>query len=105
MGKALPEEARAMAGPLIGMLGQMGGAMFGSQVGPALGGLAGEVLTASPIGLPLGPARRAAPVPPTLPKFPDGLALPSDAVTPSIHPHEAPHTRLFRKNKRSVRRP
>ena len=33
MGKAMPEEARAMAGPLIGMIGKAGGAMFGSQVG------------------------------------------------------------------------
>ena len=37
-----------------------GGAMFGSQVGQALGGLAGEVLTASDIGLPLGPEGKAA---------------------------------------------
>src|SRR5680860_693665 len=56
MGNALPEEARSMAGPLLGMLGKAGGAMFGSQVGQALGGLAAEVLTASDIGLPLGPA-------------------------------------------------
>ena len=52
-----------MAGPLIGMIGKAGGAMFGSQVGAALGGLAGEVLTASDIGLPLGPAGKAALVP------------------------------------------
>ena len=58
MGNAMPEEAKAMAGPLIGMLGKAGGAMFGSQVGAALGGLAGEVLTASDIGLPLGPEAR-----------------------------------------------
>ncbi|MGZ4760664.1 MAG: zinc-dependent metalloprotease, partial [Acidimicrobiales bacterium] len=50
MGEALPAEARAMAGPLLGILGQAGGAMFGSQVGQALGGLAGEVLSASDIG-------------------------------------------------------
>ncbi|MGH3362015.1 MAG: zinc-dependent metalloprotease, partial [Nocardioides sp.] len=60
MGNALPEEAKSMAGPLLGMLGQAGGAMFGTQVGQALGGLAGEVLTASDIGLPLGPAGKAA---------------------------------------------
>ena len=45
------------------MLGQVGGAMFGTQVGQALGGLAGEVLTASDIGLPLGPAGKAALLP------------------------------------------
>ena len=53
-----------MAGPLIGMLGKAGGAMFGSQVGAALGGLAGEVLTASDIGLPLGPGRQGRAGPP-----------------------------------------
>src|SRR5690606_7513151 len=31
MGQALPEEAKAMAGPLVGMLNQLGGAVFGSQ--------------------------------------------------------------------------
>jgi len=50
MGNALPEEAKAMAGPLMGILNQAGGAMFGTQVGQALGGLASEVLTASDIG-------------------------------------------------------
>ena len=52
-----------MAGPLIGILNQAGGAMFGTQVGQALGGLADEVLTASDIGLPLGPAGKAALLP------------------------------------------
>jgi hypothetical protein len=60
MGTALPEEARAMAGPFIAILGQAGGAMFGTQVGQALAGLAGEVLSASDIGLPLAPVGRAA---------------------------------------------
>ncbi|MGH3444824.1 MAG: zinc-dependent metalloprotease, partial [Nocardioidaceae bacterium] len=54
MGKALPAEAQAMAGPLLGILNQAGGAMFGTQVGQAIGGLATEVLTASDVGLPLG---------------------------------------------------
>ena len=63
MGTALPEEAKAMAGPLMGILNQAGGAMFGTQVGQALGGLAGEMLTASDIGLPLGPEGKAALLP------------------------------------------
>src|SRR5919205_2042560 len=36
---ALPQEAMAMAGPLAGMMGQMGGLMFGAQVGQAFGRL------------------------------------------------------------------
>ena len=36
---ALPEEAKAMAGPLLAMMSQMGGMAFGSQLGQALGKL------------------------------------------------------------------
>ena len=45
-----------MTGPIVGMLGKAVGAMLASQVGPGLGALAGEVLSASDVGLP---ARRA----------------------------------------------
>ena len=34
---ALPEEAKAMAGPLMAMMSQMGGMAFGSAVGPGAG--------------------------------------------------------------------
>ena len=95
MGKAMPEEARAMAGPLIGMLGKAGGAMFGSQVGSALGGLAGEVLTASDIGLPLGPAGKAALLPTTSPAFAEGLDVSDDDVLLYLALREAAHQRLF----------
>ena len=46
-----------MAGPLLGMMRQMGGAMFGAQAGQALGALAGEVVGSTDVGLPLGPGR------------------------------------------------
>src|SRR3954447_13339921 len=95
MGKAMPEEARAMAGPLIGMIGKAGGAMFGSQVGAALGGLAGEVLTASDIGLPLGPAGTAALVPHNIKEFADGLDVTEDDVLLYLSLREAAHQRLF----------
>ena len=80
MGKAMPEEAKAMAGPRIGRLGKAGGAMFGSQVGAALGGLAGEVLTASDVGLPLGPAGKAALVPHNIKAFAEGLDVTEDDI-------------------------
>ncbi len=45
MGDVLPEEMQAMAGPLIGMMRSMGGAMFGQQIGRGRGlTLAGEVV-------------------------------------------------------------
>ncbi len=95
MGKAMPEEAKAMAGPLMGMIGKAGGAMFGSQVGSALGGLAGEVLTASDIGLPLGPAGKAALVPHNIAEFADGLDVESGDVLLYLALREAAHQRLF----------
>ncbi|HET7358247.1 MAG TPA: zinc-dependent metalloprotease [Nocardioidaceae bacterium] len=95
MGNALPEEAKAMAGPLIGMLGKAGGAMFGSQVGQAVGGLAREVLTASDIGLPLGPEGKAALLPANVHAFADGLDIDEDDVRLYLALREAAHQRLF----------
>jgi putative hydrolase len=96
MGNAMPEEARAMAGPLLGMLGKAGGAMFGSQVGQALGTLAGEVLTASDIGLPLGPEGKAALVVHNVAAFAEGLDVSDDDVLLYLALREAAHQRLFR---------
>jgi putative hydrolase len=95
MGNALPEEAKAMAGPLMAMLGQAGGAMFGTQVGQALGGLAGEVLTASDIGLPLGPSGKAAILPANVQQFSDGLDVSDEDVLLYLALREAAHQRLF----------
>ena len=95
IGDALPEEARTMAGPLLGMLGKAGGAMFGSQVGQALGGLAGEVLTATDIGLPLGPAGTAALVPANVRAYAEGLDVSEDDVVLYLALREAAHHRLF----------
>jgi putative hydrolase len=95
MGDALPEEAKQMAGPLIGMLGKMGGAMFGQQVGTALGGLAAEVLTACDIGLPLGPRGQAAVLPANVTEFADGLDVTEDDVLLYLALREAAHQRLF----------
>src|SRR3954449_4479055 len=36
MTSALPQEAASMMGPIAGMMGRMGGMMFGAQVGQAL---------------------------------------------------------------------
>jgi putative hydrolase len=95
MSAAIPDEARAMAGPLIGMISQAGGAMFGSQVGQALGGLSADVLTASDIGLPLGPAGKAALVMHNVAAFAEGLDVPEDDVVLYLALREAAHQRLF----------
>src|SRR5947209_10990775 len=74
-GQALPEEMRAAALPLMGVMQQVGGLMFGSQVGSALGALATEVVSATDIGLPLGPAGVGALLPENVAAFGAGLGL------------------------------
>ncbi|WP_437047358.1 zinc-dependent metalloprotease [Streptomyces sp. enrichment culture] len=95
MGEVLPEEMQAMAGPLIGMMRSMGGAMFGTQIGQAVGVLAGEVVGSSDIGLPLGPAGKAALLPANIEAFGKDLGVPRDEVRLYLALREAAHQRLF----------
>ena len=77
------------------MLGKAVGAMLASQVGSGLGALAGEVLTASDIGLPLGAPGRAALVPANVAQFAAGLDVPESDVLLYLALREAAHQRLF----------
>lgn len=95
MGKALPAEAQEQAGPLMGVMGSLGGLMFGAQVGQALGSLAGEVLTSTDIGLPLGPAGVAVLLPENVAAFGTGLERPESEVRLYVALREAAHHRLF----------
>ncbi len=95
MGDVLPEEMQAMAGPLIGMMRSMGGAMFGTQIGQAVGVLAGEVVGSSDIGLPLGPAGKAALLPLNIENFGKDLGVPQEEVRLYLALREAAHQRLF----------
>lgn len=96
MSQMVPEEAAAEAGPLLGMVGQVGGLMFGAQVGQALAKLASEVLTSTDVGLPLGPAGVAALLPDNVAAFGQGLELPADEVRLFLALREAAHHRLFK---------
>ena len=95
MGDVLPEEMQAMAGPLLGMMRQMGGAMFGTQIGQALGVLAGEVVGSSDVGLPLGPSGKAALLPRNVEALGEGLDVPPEEVRLYLALREAAHQRLF----------
>ncbi|OEV30811.1 hydrolase [Streptomyces nanshensis] len=95
MGDVLPEEMQAMAGPLLGMMRSMGGAMFGTQIGQALGVLAGEVVGSSDIGLPLGPDGKAALLPTNMSALGEGLGVPQEEVRLYLALREAAHQRLF----------
>ncbi|MFC1417366.1 zinc-dependent metalloprotease [Streptacidiphilus cavernicola] len=95
MGGVVPEEMQAMAGPLLGVMRSMGGAMFGTQIGQALGALAAEVVGSTDVGLPLGPAGKAALLPQNIDAFGEGLSVPADEVRLYLALREAAHQRLF----------
>jgi putative hydrolase len=95
MGGVVPEEMQAMAGPLLGVMRSMGGAMFGSQIGQALGALAAEVVGSTDIGLPLGPAGKAALLPQNIEALGEGLSVPASEVRLYLALREAAHQRLF----------
>ena len=95
LGSALPDDAKAQAGPILGILGRAIGALLANQVGSGLGTLAGEVLSVSDIGVPLAPAGRAALVPANVAAFAEGLDVPADDVLLYLALREAAHQRLF----------
>jgi putative hydrolase len=95
MAGALPEEMQAMAGPLMGIMGQVGGLIFGGQVGQALGTLATEVVASTDIGVPLGPEGVGALLPESIRDLGSGLDVPIDQVRLFVALREAAHHRLF----------
>ncbi len=82
-------------GPLRGVMDQVGGFVFGAQVGQALGALAQEVLSSTEIGLPLSTPGKPALVPANLAAFSAGLEVPADEVRLYVALRELAHQRLF----------
>src|SRR6478609_6634631 len=98
MSNAMPAEqlqALGTGNPLAGIMSQVGGLMFGAQVGQGLGGLAQEVVSATDIGIPLGPSGVAALVPENVAAFGAGLERPADEVRLYLALREGAHQRLF----------
>ncbi len=95
MVQGLPEEARTMVGPMMGMFAQMGGLAFGSQLGQALGQLSKEVLTSTDIGIPLGPEGTVALMPAAIESFGEGLEQPAQEVLVFLAARESAHQRLY----------
>ena len=84
-----------MTGPLQQMMRSVGGAMFGSQIGQAIGTLALEVVGSTDVGLPLAPAGKEALLPANVAAFGDGLEVDDDQVRLYLALREAAHQRLF----------
>jgi putative hydrolase len=95
MGDLVPEEMREQLGPMASMVATLGGALFGGQLGQAMGSLAAEVLSAGDIGLPLGPAGTAALVPANITAYGEGLSQDPSEVRIYVALREAAHQRLF----------
>jgi putative hydrolase len=104
LGEDMPEEMRAMLGGLGGlnalpglgpMLRQLGGAMIGGQTGAAVGELAGEMVSSTDVGLPLGPEGTAALLPSGVSAFGAGLSVDIGEVRLFLALREAAHQRLF----------
>ncbi|WP_420157897.1 zinc-dependent metalloprotease [Nocardiopsis sp. CNT-189] len=95
MGQNMPEEMQSMAGPLMGMMQQMGGMLVGQQAGQAIGELAGEVIGSTDVGLPLAGEGRAALLPHGVEKFGEGLQIPEEEVRLYLAAREAALHRLY----------
>ena len=95
MNDLVPPEAQGTLGPMQTMMRALGGALFGGQLGQALGSLASEVLSAGDIGLPLGPVGTAALVPANIAEYGEGLEIAADQVRLYVALREAAHQRLF----------
>lgn len=98
----MPPEMAAMlggadlSGAMKGVMAQVGGVVFGMQVGQALGALAAEVLGATDVGLPLSEPGRAVLLPSGVAAFGEGLEIPLDEVRLYLALRESAHQRLFK---------
>ena len=77
------------------MMRQLGGAVFGMQVGHAVGTLSREVFGSTDIGLPLLDGPGTALLPRNIAQFAEGLDTPADEVRLFLALREAAHARLF----------
>lgn len=92
---ALPAELAGTGGPLGDVMNQVGGLMFGMQVGQALGTLSAEVLSSTDVGLPIGPTGVGALLPENIASFGADLGVPAAEVQLYLALREAAYHRLF----------
>ncbi|MCC3273979.1 zinc-dependent metalloprotease [Arthrobacter zhangbolii] len=90
----MPEEMKSMMGGASSMLANMGGAMFGMQLGQAVGALSKEVVSSTDIGLPLASGTMAL-LPANVAAFGEGLDVPEAEIRLYLAVREAAHARLF----------
>lgn len=94
MTEQMPEEMKSMMGGASSMLQNMGGAIFGMQLGQAIGALSAEVVSSTDIGVPLADLEMAL-LPTNVAKFGEGLSIPENDIRLFLAVREAAHARLF----------
>lgn len=90
----LPEEMQGALGNMQPMMKNLGGSMFGLQLGQAIGELAQEVLSGTDTGFPIA-GQRMVMVPVNIEEFGDGLSVDPDQVRIYLALREAARMRLF----------
>ena len=85
----------AMMGQMAPILRRMQGSMFSVQLGQAVGGLAGEVLSGSEVSLPLVPAPDVVLMPEAIRAFAAGLEIDEPQARLLLAVRESARTRLF----------
>jgi putative hydrolase len=90
-----PLAATGPGGPGAAMMRQIGGSVFGMQVGQAIGSLATEVVSGTEIGLPLVESGAVVLLPSGVAAFGQGLDVPPDEVRLYLAVREAARSRLF----------
>ena len=91
----LPEEMAGLGESIAPMMRQLGSAVFGLQLGNAVGTLSREVLGTTDIGIPLVPGPGTALLPRNVTEFAHGLDVPVEEVRLFLALREAAHARLF----------
>jgi putative hydrolase len=94
MSRALPPDMAQAAGPLVGMLQQVGVSMWGAQVGHSIGTLAGEVCGSADIGVPLADGHPVL-LPANVRAFGEGLGVEDRDVMVYLALREAAYVRLY----------
>lgn len=88
-------DLRQMLGQASGMIQRMSSAMFGAQLGQAVGTLAAETVSGTEVGLPLVPREDIALLPVNVAAFANGLQLEPGEVHLYLAVREAARVRLF----------
>ena len=89
------EDEQALGTAVAPMMRQLGGAVFGMQLGQAVGSLAREVLGTTDIGIPLTDGPATALIPRNVDAFAEGLDVPVEEVRLYLALREAALARLF----------